>query len=91
MAYFVYGLFNLLMVVLTSANFLMALDEAVLAWVVDAAIIFFRVCSQIRPFDHLLVVDFEHCEIRVWEFGCRVVRCNHEAVVSQLLCMACVD
>ena len=42
MAYFVYGLFNLLMVVLTSANFLMALDEAVLAWVVDAAIIFFE-------------------------------------------------
>lgn len=41
MAYFVYGLFNLFVGVLTSANFLTSLDEAVLAWVVNAAIIFF--------------------------------------------------
>lgn len=42
MAYFIYGRFNLFVVVLTSANFLMALDEAVLAWVVNATIIFFE-------------------------------------------------
>lgn len=42
MAYFIYGRFNSFVVVLTSANFLMALDEAVLAWVVNATIIFFE-------------------------------------------------
>ena len=41
MAYFVYGLFNLLMVVLTSTNFLMSLDEVLLAWAANVAIIFF--------------------------------------------------
>lgn len=42
MAYFIYGRFNLFVVVLTSANFLMALGEAVLAWVVNATKIFFE-------------------------------------------------
>ena len=42
MAYFIYCRFNLFVVVLTNANFLMALDEAVLAWVVNATIIFFE-------------------------------------------------
>lgn len=42
MAYFVYGLFNLFVVVLTSANFLMSLDEVLLAWAANVAIIFFE-------------------------------------------------
>ena len=41
MAYFVYGLFSLFVVVLTSTNFLMSLDEVLLAWAANVAIIFF--------------------------------------------------